>query len=291
MTVTSDTQKERYQSYRAAQSDPSQIDTAAAGQTNPQPLEYRTPCEQPERESESDLCAQWRSAYAAENSAFWTEWGFWISCMGSAILLWQIGLTIEAVKDTGEATKAMREANRIAAQALDAGCRPWLIIRDLVVIEAVGDPAGFRISAKALVENVSGGIALNCKVHYSIFRKIDNPPPLADGRELDFGDAPDFPLRWEYTSPIAPGEKREIGLWPGVEYEWFKAAGDNLAIALRIEYTSQTTLERRWTYQTFFLGEERYHEGRGGIGMYAVADLFNGPISMVTMPFGTPVIT
>ena len=80
----------------------------------------RTPCHNPNSESESDLCAQWKAANAAEDSAFWTKWGFGVAIVGSSFLLWQIILTREAVKDTGNATLAMQRQNELA----DQGQRP-----------------------------------------------------------------------------------------------------------------------------------------------------------------------
>ncbi len=85
----------------------------------------RIPCHNPNSEGESDLCAQWKAANAAEDSAFWTKWGFWIAVIGSSFLLWQIMLTREAVKDTGDATRAMRQANEIAKIGADAAAKAF----------------------------------------------------------------------------------------------------------------------------------------------------------------------
>lgn len=115
-------QEERYQAYRQPAEQPRQADPPGAAGPGPDALQYRTPCSQPEGRDESDLCAQWRAAKAAENSAFWTKWGFWIGVVGSSLLLWQIILTRQAVEDTSEATEAMREANRIQQTAI----RPWI---------------------------------------------------------------------------------------------------------------------------------------------------------------------
>ena len=131
-------EEQRYQSYRYTPEQPQQVEAAAAGQSNAQPLQYRAPCHQPEGQTESDLCAQWRAAKAAENSAFWTKWGVWIAVIGSSLLLWQIALTRKAVEDTGEATDAMREANRIAKHISALELRPYvwfgkIEIRDVVL--------------------------------------------------------------------------------------------------------------------------------------------------------------
>ncbi|KRB86544.1 hypothetical protein ASE00_07570 [Sphingomonas sp. Root710] len=119
-----DTDKERYEPYRYAADKPAEAESAQAGVPRAQPLGYRRPCQDPKGETESDLCAQWKAANAAEDSAFWAQWGFWIAVVGSSFLLWQIMLTREAVEDTGRATEAMRQANRISENAQ----RAWITL-------------------------------------------------------------------------------------------------------------------------------------------------------------------
>lgn len=123
---SNNSKQEGYPQYRYATDKPAEIDPATAGVSNSQPFEYRRPCQNPKGEDESDLCAQWRAAKAAEHSAFWTKWGFWIAVVGSSLLLWQIILTRKAVEDTGDATKAMKEANEIARDAIARQAEPWL---------------------------------------------------------------------------------------------------------------------------------------------------------------------
>ena len=130
--------EKRYQPYRYSAEQPAQVEAAAAAKPDAQALQYRTPCRQPEGQGESDLCAQWRAANAAEDSALWTKWGVWIGIIGSTLLLWQIMLTRRAVEDTGEATDAMREANRIAKSSSELELRPYvwfgkIEIRDVVL--------------------------------------------------------------------------------------------------------------------------------------------------------------
>lgn len=114
----------RHQTYRYAADKPQEIDPTLPRPSGSKPLEYRTPCKSPKGKDESDLCAQWRAADAAEQSALWAQWGFWVALAGIIGLYWQVVLTRRAVEDTGEATNEMREANRIAA----ASDRPWLNI-------------------------------------------------------------------------------------------------------------------------------------------------------------------
>lgn len=106
--------QERYQSYQQSNANEGgALDTVS---NVPTPIVERTPCQNPKSETESDLCAQWRAAKAAEKSADWTLYGVIASAIGISLLLWQIMLTREAVKDTGDATIAMQQANEIARQ-------------------------------------------------------------------------------------------------------------------------------------------------------------------------------
>ncbi|MEP7349296.1 MAG: hypothetical protein ABI668_04995 [Sphingorhabdus sp.] len=109
--------QQRYQSYQHSKADEGRaLSTVANVATT---VVERTPCNKPKSETESDLCAQWRAAKAAEKSAEWTVYGFWATLAGMALLTWQIILTREAVKDTGDATLAMQAAN-------DHEFRAWL---------------------------------------------------------------------------------------------------------------------------------------------------------------------
>lgn len=86
-------------------------------------------------------------------------WAFWmliasaasvvVTMIGTCFLLWQIMLTREAVKDTGDATKAMMRQNEIA----EAGQRPWLDVR--IELEGISRSArGYVLRVKLIIENV-----------------------------------------------------------------------------------------------------------------------------------------
>ncbi|MFM5954538.1 MAG: hypothetical protein ACKOPE_09600 [Novosphingobium sp.] len=157
-------QEQRYQSYRYTAEQPDQAKPTLAAKADPQPLQYRTPCRQPEGQGESDLCAQWRAANAAEDSALWTKWGVWIGIIGSSLLLWQIMLTRKAVEDTSEATEAMREANKIAGDAQ----RAWisLAIRP-VLIESYGND-GLLFEIEYTCKNIGSTVATHFDVEAGI---------------------------------------------------------------------------------------------------------------------------
>jgi hypothetical protein len=174
MLAASDTQEERYQPYRYAADQPLEIDPATAGRANPQALQNRAPCEEPKGERESDLCAQWRAANAAEDGAFWTKWGFWIATIGSSLLLWQIILTRKAVEDTGKATVAMERQNEIAAAAQ----RAWVAID--IEPRFVRPLAGQNLTFAANIIDESYDEFLNrLYAHLDGWREAYNQPPSA----------------------------------------------------------------------------------------------------------------
>jgi hypothetical protein len=142
--------EKRYQPYRYTTAKPSEMEPATAGQASAQPLQYRTPCRDPQGETESDLCAQWKAANAAADGAYWAKWGFWIACIGSAFLLWQIILTRKAVEDTSEATDAMREANQIARDAARRQLRAYIAVTE---IEVRGLVVGKKPSYSCIIKN------------------------------------------------------------------------------------------------------------------------------------------
>ena len=121
----------------------------------------RTPCNNPQSEGESDLCAQWRAAKAAEKSADWTMWGVLSGMVGISFLLWQIMLTREAVKDTGNATAAMLIQNDITRDIGQAQVRSYLSISNATFLNSTldgGTDGGLfckiRNSGQSLAHNV-----------------------------------------------------------------------------------------------------------------------------------------
>lgn len=156
--------EERYQPYRYAADKPLVIDSATPRGAHANPLEHRAPCDNPKGETESDLCAQWKAANAAEHSAFWTKWGFWIGVVGSALLLWQIMLTRIAVEDTSEATEAMRKANEITQEEQ----RAWIALTaEPKLLRRKGvDGLYFQ------VDFVANNIGKTAATHFDIYNEI-----------------------------------------------------------------------------------------------------------------------
>ena len=59
----------------------------AADKANSKLLQYRTPCHQPEGQGESELCAQWKAADAAADSAWWAAVGSFAGAISTALVI------------------------------------------------------------------------------------------------------------------------------------------------------------------------------------------------------------
>lgn len=160
--------QERYQPYQGSQSNEqgplAAVANVAAG------VMKRTPCQNPESETESDLCAQWRAAKAAEKAADWTLYGVIASAMGISLLLWQIVLTREAVKDTGHATVAMVRQNELTEIAQ----RPWLEI-DIEFDFGTRTATGFILSFNVILRNIGKAPARDANIQNWVAPSHRNP--------------------------------------------------------------------------------------------------------------------
>ncbi|WP_442680637.1 hypothetical protein ACSBM8_05425 [Sphingomonas sp. ASY06-1R] len=106
--------RERY----AASDNAASLSTPPAAATD---QGYRQPCSAPRGSTESDLCAQWHAAYAAEGSVYWAKWAFWVGLFGVAGL---IGTIIQGRMGLREAMAA----NRIARDIGEAQTRAYVSI-------------------------------------------------------------------------------------------------------------------------------------------------------------------
>ncbi len=80
---------------------------------------------------ERDLQAQSEMADWAFLLLVVSSFSLFITAIGTSFLFWQITLTRKAVEDTGEATKAMLEANNIALNAQ----RAWVFVKDIKILQ------------------------------------------------------------------------------------------------------------------------------------------------------------
>lgn len=86
--------EDRYQPYRYAADNEQNAQAALTDQAKP--VEYRRPCRDPKGNSESELCAQWKAARAAETGALWTERAFWVGIIGAIGIIAALLLTVDS---------------------------------------------------------------------------------------------------------------------------------------------------------------------------------------------------
>lgn len=114
------------------QGNPSQIDRDRAGLPNfvERIASAPDPKDADEREKR-DLAAQEASALFSFWMLLATAFSAVITTIGTGILLWQIMLTRKAVQDTGKATVAMEESNKIARNVGEAQVRCYISIKSV----------------------------------------------------------------------------------------------------------------------------------------------------------------
>ncbi|WP_340316794.1 hypothetical protein [Rhizorhabdus argentea] len=118
-------QEQRYEPYRYAADNAHATELALADEI--QPPEYREPCHEPKGQDESDLCAQWKAARAAEAGALWTERSFWAGLFGVVGLIATLHYTRKAVLAAEAATKDADSALTIAERNADAASAHVLV--------------------------------------------------------------------------------------------------------------------------------------------------------------------
>lgn len=120
-----------------------------------QPNVNTPPCGPDQYQAKDDLCAQWKAADAASWAATWAMIGTLVAALGTAGLYWQIKLTREAVRDTGEATDAMRKANEIAELTQRVQFRPYVAVTEI----SHSINSNSRGSIRVTVKNFGGSVA------------------------------------------------------------------------------------------------------------------------------------
>jgi hypothetical protein len=121
-----------------------------------------------DQRSEQDLSAQQEMA----------DWAFWMMVVSAvtmvltAIALWFVRGTLEAtreaVKDTSEATEAMRQANQIAAAAQ----RPWLTFSAKLAKAAGVNEKGLKLTFDVVIKNVGSSPAISCHLNGKMFNTL-----------------------------------------------------------------------------------------------------------------------
>jgi hypothetical protein len=161
------------------------------------------PCEKGHEQRQSDLCAQWKAADAADRAAWWAMVGTVVTLFGTSGLYWQIHLSRKAVRDTSLATIAMAKANEIAA----ASQRPWLSIHvEPKVLERQG--RALRCEIDILVKNLGQSAAKNYCLLFDFSYTSDGNPNNVDDIWKDFEKKKQI-----NRSLVIPGDVEVFEFW------------------------------------------------------------------------------
>lgn len=155
---------------------------------------------------ESDLKAQRDMAEWAFGMLLVSAAGVFVTSVGTALLLWQIRLTQKAVSDTGLATKAMNEANRIA----QIQTRAYLVAGEHKIDPSVFPDGTARITLHIAVKNSGTTIAVKVISRYYtiIARKGDTFPDCQIKSVSDHNDIP--PNGIEYVTSYFDLNKEDV---------------------------------------------------------------------------------
>lgn len=182
--------------------------TRESNGTSASPAKSR-PCQKTKNETQSDLCAQWRAAAAAERSALWTLFGLIVGLLGSGLLIWQIKMTRDAIEGNTQALAVMREANRLAQ--LDQ--RPWVQV-GVAVRHTVARETDVEIGLRVTLKNTGRDVARNVSIRKDC-ENLSNETTNAKALSLFKQEG----SRGEFHYVIQPGDSHEIDINVGLPKE------------------------------------------------------------------------
>jgi hypothetical protein len=139
---------------------------------------HKEPCQDTHDDRQSDVCAQWKSAD-------WTEIGTIVAIIGIAALLYQIWLTVQAVEDTGKATDAMLEGNKISRETMERQLRAYVEFDNVgwLLEEKQKEPDRMRTGVRIQLRNYGHTPAseIVCEMNLLIRGEGKEIPLLEDG--------------------------------------------------------------------------------------------------------------
>jgi len=148
--------------------------SGAVTQKGPVPAvrESRRPCTNPVGYDEADLCAQWRSAIAAETAARAGDWSIRLTIVGSILSGLGLIALVETLRQGRKALDRARKANEIADNASKIGLRAYLAF-NLEVLNVDLDGPNPTIELKFSLKNTGQTPAKSLKVSRRL--KIGDP--------------------------------------------------------------------------------------------------------------------
>lgn len=124
----------------------------------------RTPCVNPHGHDESDLCAQWRAARAAELSAWASVWSMRLTAIGALISGLGFFALMLTIFQGRKALSRARKSNRIAKESAEVGLRAYMVFRVKVKSTELDSNSPY-ILAKVIFQNTGQTPALELQVY------------------------------------------------------------------------------------------------------------------------------
>lgn len=149
------------------------------------------PCAEGKYRSNDDLCAQWKAADAAAESARWSFWQFILSALGVLGLGFTLFFNYRALRLAELQAEETKDALTIAARSADAAVslaeqaektadrqlRPYVFVTDAVLGATENDGIAINISYKNFGATPACGVTIKSGV--AVVRlPVEFPPPL-----------------------------------------------------------------------------------------------------------------
>jgi hypothetical protein len=168
--------EERYQRYRDASNQPTKLEVATVIPKT-ESFKYKEPCKNPEGRDESDLCAQWKAARAAERGALWAERGVWITLVGA------VGLFLTIIQGRLALQRAA-DANKIASEIGQSQVRAQVYISSARIIAG---PIGINFIPKFSNSGQSMALELGGDLSYNLLVTKDGKSTSIGSAQKSFG--------------------------------------------------------------------------------------------------------
>lgn len=249
-------EKGQHQQPVTTQKTPQQVPTPKAEVKRP---DYNlASCYQSPDQQNADLCAQWRSAVAAEKAAKLAVWSNWITGFGAILSFASVLLVLRALKFA-------RGANEIAANMGASQLRPWVLPRGVAFFSATNINVDGTTYQNGLVLHTewkntgqSPAVRSSLFVWHEMIKKEAtvpqfNPPEQQDGTVTI---PPDLP---------ASSAGRAI---VGDDLSAFMGRQKDIIVYSRVDYVDPLHRnERRFsecTFRCIYNGEKKESDGRTG---------------------------
>jgi hypothetical protein len=198
---------------------------AAAIEKANQPKQPDAGCDAGKDDRRSDLCAQWKAADAAAESAWWTAGMFWLGVAGAAI---GGGTLLAAGFAAWYARRAWQESKRGADAANEALVQAKHEARAWVSVSVEGEKIARSFKAvrfyyRVTLRNTGGVVAENVRWHHAIYDMREGDKQAV--REIKAWER----LRRANDNVLQPGENESNSLWcfkADTQFSWDASTPD-----------------------------------------------------------------